>query len=291
MNANETRGLALGTLVPHRGPIGWEQIRSLIDAAAVAGFSAVEFRTAYHDWAVADGATSQEFFAYPKSRGVSLLASEVSDSWVSSDLRAVTEANAEIVELTARAGAFSLLAVARQLPSLDQAIAGLTRLCDLAADRGVAVTLEFLPYAGLRDIATTALLMETVGRENLGLCLDTWHWLRQPGGPDIPTLRAIPSDRIHMLQLADAPVQASKDLFDETLTARLLPGEGAVDIMEVLDALDDIGASPVVVAEVFSSSLSALDPAENARRQYEAMHAVLDHHRLSSSGIRTDKDQ
>jgi sugar phosphate isomerase/epimerase len=272
-------GLAIGTLVPHRGPIGWEQIRSLIDAAADAGFSGIEFRTAYHDWAVSDGATSQEFFDYPRERGLSMLMSEVIESWMSTDARAIAEANAEIIDVTARAGASSVLAVARQLPSLEEAVVGLTHLCDLAAERGLAVTLEFLPYAGLRDIATTARLMESVDRDNLGLCLDTWHWSRQPGGPDIEALRAIPPSRIHMLQLADASRDPSGDLSRETLTARLLPGEGVVDIAEVLGVLDEIGASPVVVSEVFSSSLAALDPLDNARRQATAMAAVLAAHR------------
>jgi sugar phosphate isomerase/epimerase len=282
-------GLALGTLVPERAPIGWRQIRSLIDAAASAGFSTVEFRAVYHEWARADGATSEEFFAYPGACGLSMIMSEVSDSWVSADLGTVAEANAGIIDLTARAGAFSVLAVARQLPSFEEAVAGLTHLCDLAAGRDLAVTLEFLPYAGLRDLATTAQLIEAVDRENLGLCLDTWHWFRQPGGPDIPTLRGIPPNWIHVLQLADAPQEPSEDLFGETLTSRLLPGEGVVDIVQVLDTLDDIGASPVVITEVFSTTLAALEPGENARRQYAAMHAALARHQDEERVTRTER--
>ena len=270
--------LAVGTLVPHRGSISGEHVRSLIDAAADAGFSGIELRVAHYDWAVADGMTPQEFFDYPRERGLSTLMVEVSDTWATADERAVAEANEHIIDVTANAGAFSILAVARQLPSLRDAAIRLGTLCDLADDRGVAVSLEFLPYGGLPDIASAARLMEAVDRENLGLCLDTWHWFRQPGGPDVPALRSIPADRIHLLQLNDAPDRPGEDLFVETLTARLLPGEGAIDILGVLGVLDDMGVSPVVVSEVFSTSLTALTPVENARRQYAATQAVLARH-------------
>ena len=61
---------------------------------------------------------------------------------------------------------------------------------------------------------------------------------------------------------------------------RLLPGEGAVDIAEVLGTLVETGASPVVVSEVFSGALCELGPAENARRQYRAATDCLVESRL-----------
>ncbi len=280
----ESIALATGTLVPHRGPIGARHIRSLIDAAADAGFNGVEFRTICHDWAVADGMRSEEFFDYHHERGLSLVVSEFSDTWVTSDRRAIAEANADIIDLTARAGGSLILAVARELPSFQDAAAGLAALADLAADHGVGVSLEFLAYGGVATIATAAQLLDAVERDNVGLCLDTWQWLRQPGGPDIATLRDIPPERIQLLQLNDAPIQPADDLFTETLTARLLPGDGAIDILGLLDTLDDIGAAPIVVSEVFSSSLAALDPYENARQQYAAACEIL-----RSKGARSEQ--
>lgn len=267
--------LATATLVPHRGPIGAGQARSLVDAAADAGFGGIEFWIAHHDSAVADGMASQTFLDYPRERGLALVASEFTDRWAMADRRAVAEANAHILDVTARAGASAIQVVARELPSFAEAAAGLGHLCDLAAERGLLVNLEFIPFGGVVTIAAAARLLEAADRDNLGICLDVWHWFRQPGGPDLPTLRGIPADRIRMLQLDDAAAQPADDLVVETMTGRLLPGEGTVDIAGLLDALDAMGATPTVVSEVYSSTLAALPPAENARRQHAAARAVL----------------
>ena len=212
-------------MVPNRSPISAAHVRTLIDAAADAGFSGVEFWMNHHDWAVADGMSSEEFFDYYRDRGLSLIAAELTDKWATPDRQAVTEGTAHLLELAARAGASSVLAVARELPSFDDAATGLGHFCDLAGERGLGVSLELVPFGGVTNIATFARMLEMVDRDNLGLCLDAWHWHRQRGGPDIPTLRTIPADRIHLLQLDDAAAQPADDLLVETMTARLLPGE------------------------------------------------------------------
>jgi sugar phosphate isomerase/epimerase len=284
MLTGQTSYLAVAPMVPNRSPISAAHVRTLIDAAADAGFSGVEFWMNHHDWAFADGMSSEEFFDYYRDRGLSLIAAELTDKWATPDRQAVTEGTAHLLELAARAGASSVLAVARELPSFDDAATGLGHFCDLAGERGLGVSLELVPFGGVTNIATFARMLEMVDRDNLGLCLDAWHWHRQRGGPDIPTLRTIPADRIHLLQLDDAAAQPADDLLVETMTARLLPGEGAADIQGLLDVLDEMGASPAVVSEVFSSSLAALEPGENARRQYAAVQAVFSQRNVSSHG-------
>jgi len=267
--------LCLGPMVPHRSAISAEHVRSLVDAAAVAGFDSAEFWVNHHDWAVADGMSSEEFFECFTERGLSMVAAELTDKWLTTDRVAVARDNEHSLEIAQRAGARSIIAVGREFPSFEVASTGLGHLCDLAAERGLGVTLEMIPFGGVPNIATVARIFEQVDRDNLGLCLDVWHWHRQRGGPDYETLRAIPPERIHIFQLDDAAPEPADDLLVETLTARLLPGEGVAEIPRLLDVLDEMGASPVIATEVFSSSLAALEPAENARRQYAAMRAAL----------------
>jgi sugar phosphate isomerase/epimerase len=64
----------------------------------------------------------------------------------------------------------------------------------------------------------------------------------------------------------------------ETITARLLPGEGAIDLLGLLEALAAMGARPITVSEVFSTALRARGLAEFARRQYNSMKAILERH-------------
>ena len=251
--------LATTPLVPHREPISGAEVRSLIDAAADAGFDGVSIWTAHHDWAVADDMTSDEYFEYHRERGLSIPSSEVLLDW------ADTEENRHILDVSAHAGASYVIAATIE-PGLPAA-AGLATLCDLAAERGLSISLEFLPFSGLPNIAAAVQVLEAADRENLGLVIDLWHWQR--GGPDLATLRSMPPERIHLLQLNDAAPEPDDELMLDSMK-RLLPGEGAVDIAEVLDTLAEMGASPVVVSEVFSGVLCELGAAENARRQYRA---------------------
>ena len=261
--------LATTPLVPHREPISGAEVRSLVDAAADAGFDGVSIWTAHHDWAVADDMTSEEYFDYHRERGLTIPSSEVLLEW------ADTEENRHVLDVSAQAGASYVIAATIE-PRLPAA-AGLATLCDLAAERGLSISLEFLPFTGVPNIGSAIRLLEEADRENLGLVLDLWHWQR--GGPDVATLRSVPPERIHLLQLNDAPAQPGEDLIAESMM-RLLPGEGAVDIAEVLGTLVETGASPVVVSEVFSGTLCELGPAENARRQYRAATDCLVESRL-----------
>lgn len=166
---------------------------------------------------------------------------------------------------------------------MADAASGLGHLCDLAAERGLAVSFEFLPFTAVPTIASAVEFLNAVDRDNLGLVIDAWHWFRQPGGPDIATLRTIPPERIHIVQLNDAPQTPAEDIVMETFTARLLPGEGDIDLLALLDALADMGAAPAVMAEVFSMSLAELGAAEFARLQYDASRAVLEQHWTSAA--------
>ena len=126
------------------------------------------------------------------------------------------------------------------------------------------------PFTETRELIAEA------GARNLGLVLDTWHWLRQPGGPDEATLRSIPGSRIHCVQLDDTTLLGSgDDPMMESMTARLLPGEGDVDWTSLLGILDDIGADPIWAPEVFSVELLHEGPLAMARRIRDSTRKVL----------------
>ena len=61
----------------------------------------------------------------------------------------------------------------------------------------------------------------------------------------------------------------------ESMTQRLLPGEGEVDWSEFLGLLDEIGADPIWAPEVFNVGLLEQGPAEMARRIGESTRKVL----------------
>lgn len=249
----------------------------MIDAAADAGFVGMSIDVAHHDWAVSDGMASEEFFAYHRRRGLAIPAAEVILDWASGEWSAVRQSTAHIFEVAAAAGAASVITATleAEVPSLRDAAGRLRDLSDLAAEHGLAISYEFLPPTAVPDLATAAWLLEVVDRRNFGLVLDTWHWRTQPGGPDVRTLRSIAPERIHILQINDAPADIGDDWVRATMSGRLLPGEGVIDIAELLNTLDELGASPVIITEVFSDQLRSLGVAESARRQFAAARSVL----------------
>jgi sugar phosphate isomerase/epimerase len=156
---------------------------------------------------------------------------------------------------------------------LDRAAEALAGVCDRAREHGLLVTLEYLPWSGIPDARTALAIVERAGRPNATLMVDTWHGFR--GGTDDAQLRAIPGVRVGSVQINDAPAAAAGDLVTETLSARLLPGEGDIPLVRWLRILDAIGSRAPIGVEVFSSALDALPPVEVGRRCGAAARAVL----------------
>jgi sugar phosphate isomerase/epimerase len=66
---------------------------------------------------------------------------------------------------------------------------------------------------------------------------------------------------------------------EDTSYRRLPPGDGEFDLVGLLRLLDDMGVSAPISVEVMSTELSALAPAEAARRVYRASEATVAHAR------------
>jgi sugar phosphate isomerase/epimerase len=156
---------------------------------------------------------------------------------------------------------------------LDQAAEALAGVCDRAAAHGLLVTLEYLPWSGIPDARTALAIVERTGRKNATLMVDTWHSFRGP--TDDAQLAALPGARVGSVQINDAPAEPGADLVAETLSARLLPGAGAIPLVRWLRILDAIGSRAPIGVEVFSQALDALPPVEVGRRCGAAARAVL----------------
>jgi sugar phosphate isomerase/epimerase len=146
-------------------------------------------------------------------------------------------------------------------------------LCARAARHDLLVHLEFMPFGPIASLEKALAVVEAAGAPNGGVMLDTWHWMRT--GADLDALRAAPGERILGLQINDAPTEPAADLVEETLAARLLPGEGECGVEGVLRTLRRAGCAAPVEVEVFSSALAALPMREAAQRSGDAARRVL----------------
>jgi sugar phosphate isomerase/epimerase len=158
--------------------------------------------------------------------------------------------------------------------STEEAAASFALLCGRAAEHGLLVHLEFLPWSKIPDLATAWKIVQEADQPNGGIALDAWHYFR--GSPDHDLLRAIPGNRILSVQLGDAPAQAEPDLMAAALHERLLPGQGELDLDALVSALRHIGAHAPFGIEVFSDPLHRRPPAEAARLAGDSLRQLLD---------------
>lgn len=204
---------------------------------------------------------------------------EAAFGWLNADRDAAAAEVANLCSYAAAVGGQELVAVTMEssLPPIEEVAAHFRTLCVGAADAGLKVSMEFLPWTGIANLATAWEIIERADCENSGIMVDTWHWFRQPGGPNPGLLSQIPPEFLRVVQLCDAPAQPPEemDIATETMTARLLPGDGAVDFDEVTGVLSDIGASPIWFPEVFSSTLAAAGPQTMAPQVLAASRSVL----------------
>jgi sugar phosphate isomerase/epimerase len=152
----------------------------------------------------------------------------------------------------------------------SEAFAG---VCERAAAHGLLVTLEYLPWSGIPDAVSALAIVEAARHPNGTLMFDSWHSFRGP--TDEAQLRQIPGSRFGGVQISDAPEEPAKDILQETMEARLLPGEGAVPLVDWIRLLDESGSQAPIGVEVFSQELAALPPAEVGRRCGEAARRIL----------------
>ena len=113
---------------------------------------------------------------------------------------------------------------------LTEAGAAFGALCDRAADHGLVVGLEFLPFTpNIFDAEAGRRIVEEADRPNGGLCVDIWHHTR--GAHNVEHLRALSSEHVTGIQMNDGPLEATDptDYVQDCLRYRVPPGEGEMD--------------------------------------------------------------
>ena len=195
-------------------------------------------------------------------------------SWTEGEEASQSETKAAAEFATAMGADILMAATIAPELHFERAVEGLAAACRMAHDGGMRVALEFIPNTAVPDLQTAWRLVNACGADNAGLVIDCLHWLHQPGGPNVELLRGIPPERIHYVQLCDSPVAAAPagaQYIPFAMTDRALPGEGVVDIDELLGEFESMGADPFFALEVFNSALAASGPVNMARQLWRAI--------------------
>lgn len=188
-------------------------------------------------------------------------------------------ARAEMAEQTAfrMADAFGsryVQAIGPYHGSLDDAAETFAALCDRAAEHGLTVGIEFLPYTNISNARVAGAIVAATSRPNAGVCVDSWHHFR--GAADDGLIRELTASRVAAVQLDDGlRTPENPDYYTDTLENRLVPGEGEFDLVGFLRLLDEMDVSVPVSIEVISTELQARPAMEVAKRLREGFHRVL----------------
>jgi sugar phosphate isomerase/epimerase len=260
--------------------------RERVDAAVAGGFAGISLWGRDYWSARRSGLGDRDIRALLDDHGLAVAEVDLAWSWLpgAADVHIPGELDteelfaygeAELFQLAAAVGARSVNAidVFGGTWTVDDAAAAFAGLCDRAAEHGLLVHIEFLPWSHIPDVATAWEIVRRADRPNGGVLLDAWHFFRS--GADVAALRAVPGPRLIGLQLDDGPAAAESNLPIAALHDRLLPGEGELGLTELLCTLREIGAVAPAGVEVFSDDLHALAPAEIGRRAGDAARRVL----------------
>ena len=146
-------------------------------------------------------------------------------------------------------------------------------LCDLAADAGIGVDLEFMRFRIVGTLRQALDVVTRAGRPNGRLLIDVLHLFRSGGTAEM--LANVPADVLGSVQLCDAPSQDPTDagIADEARQGRLFPGEGGLPLIAFLNALP--GDIPVGVEVPTGSTHPQIGPKERAARACAATRELL----------------
>lgn len=148
-------------------------------------------------------------------------------------------------------------------------VARFERLCARAADRGLCVALEFVPFSDVPDIRAA---LDFLSPANSGLVVDCWHLFR--GETPLADLALIPQGRILCIQVSDADAAPSGPLAEDTLD-RLPCGDGAFDLAGFAAAIDRVARDAPVSVEIISPRLAAMGVAEAAAESLRGARAIF----------------
>ncbi|HTT62763.1 MAG TPA: sugar phosphate isomerase/epimerase family protein [Bryobacteraceae bacterium] len=153
------------------------------------------------------------------------------------------------------------------------------RACaDVLARAHVRLGLEFLGPLHLRKMEPYEFIwrmpeMLAFAREcgsNVGLLLDVWHW--HHAGATTEDIIHAGKDGIVHVHFNDAPKLPPEQIRDNE---RLMPGQGVINLVGFLRALQEIGYQDALSVEVFGKFLREMTPEQAARQGLETSLAVM----------------
>jgi len=248
-----------------------------VRAAAAAGFAGIGLYVHAYGKMRDEGRSAADIARVVADNGLVLAEVETVKGWWATEGPMADEcrlAEELAYELADAAGVRYLQAIGSFECPLDQAVEGFAGVCDRAANHGLLVGIEWLPYTNIANADDARRIVDAADRSNGGFCADIWHHVR--GANSVEMLQRLPAERIFAVQMNDGPSQPFlEDYKDDCLASRLPPGAGSFDCVGFVQTLADMGVTAPISLEVCSTELWNTPVEDAARVAADAMRAVL----------------
>lgn len=170
------------------------------------------------------------------------------------------------------------------LGGINRAADDFAELGARAAARGLRVGYEALAWGRhVNDHRDAWEVVRRADHPNVGLILDSFHTLARK--TDVDTIRAIPGDRIFIVQLADAPL-IDMDLLYWSRHFRNMPGEGDLTVTDFMRAVAATGYDGVLSLEIFNDQFRGGSPKSIAVDGHRSLVYLMDQVRRREPDVR-----
>jgi sugar phosphate isomerase/epimerase len=272
-------------LVLAAGSLGTFDLQERITAAHLAGFSGLGLRPEDYTLAAAAGISDEDLRGRLDAAGLRVVELQSVHGWAGDERerargRMIEEGCYRVAD--ALGADYMMVSNTTLECAWDEAVASFAAICGRAAEHGLDVLLEFLPWGPVPDAGAAWRVVRESGADNAGVLVDSWHHFR--GAADDDLIREVPAERIRAIQIDDARAKPLGTLYDDTRNERLLPGEGDFDLVGFVQLLDGHGVDAPWSVEILSHTQRARPPVEAARLAADSTWGVLERARDSVKG-------
>lgn len=170
------------------------------------------------------------------------------------------------------------------LGGIDRAAEDFRELGERAAKRGLRVGYEALAWGRhINDHRDAWEIVRRADHPNVGLILDSFHTLARK--IDVASIRAIPKDKIFIVQLADAPL-IEMELLHWSRHYRNMPGQGDLPVVDFMRAVAATGYDDVLSLEIFNDQFRGGSPKAIAIDGKRSLVNLMDRVRREEPGTR-----
>ncbi len=114
------------------------------------------------------------------------------------------------------------------------------RFCRAAAPYGLTADLEFMPWTAVKNAKAALRIVTSAGEPNGRVLVDALHAARS--ATTLDDIASLPQHLLGYAQLCDAPAgipATNEELIHTARCARLIPGEGGIDLAGLVRTLPD----------------------------------------------------